>query len=96
MRNTTLGEIMEKIDPADLEFNHPIRCYDGVLDSISQRIVDRREFILNEIRKLEPDAHVTFFPIESQYVVHVFGRELSKYDSSKGAVLADAYNRLFS
>ncbi len=87
---------MEKIDPADLEFKQLVRCYNGAFDSDSQEIIDKRERVLEEIRKLEPDAHVTFFPVEGQYMVHAFGRELSKYAPSKGAALADAYNRLFS
>lgn len=77
-----------------LEFTQPIRCYNGAFDTASQRILDAQDGALTAIRRTEPKAHVTFFPMEEEWVVHVYGRQLSSYHKSKGSALADALERL--
>lgn len=57
--------------------------------------IERQQIVLAKIREREPEAHVTFFPVERQFVVHVWGRELSGYHPSRAAALVDAYHRLY-
>ncbi len=83
-----------KIEAHQLEFQHPVSCYNGCYDSKSQRVIDEQARVLKLIKMKEPDAIVTYFPMEGQFVVHVYSRELSGYHSSRGAALADAYNRM--
>lgn len=83
------------IDPATLALPASIKCYNSCYDSATQRVLDEQEKILGAIKRIEPDAHVTYFPVEGQHVVHVYGRELSGYHSTRGAAIADAYNRMF-
>lgn len=78
----------------NLEFTAPVRCYNGAFDSASQRVLDAQDAALALIRTVEPEAHVTYFPVEQQYVVHVWGRELSAYAPTRGAALTDALRRL--
>lgn len=78
----------------DLEFTAPIHCYDGAYDSRSQRVIDAQVEALRLIQLREPEAHVTFFPVEGEWVVHSWGRELSAYHETKGSALADALRRL--
>ena len=77
-----------------LEFTQPIRCYDGAYDSATQRVIDAQTAALKEIRRHEPEAHVTFHPADDRWVVHVWGRTISDYTPSKGSALADALRRL--
>lgn len=79
----------------NLEFTAPVRCYWGALDSASQRVLDNQNAVLAAIREVEPEAHVTYFPMEGEWVVHVWGRPLSGYRQTKGAALAEAYRNLF-
>ena len=78
----------------DLELPASIKCYDGAFDSETQRILDNQEKAMALIRAKEPDAHCTYFFIEQEYVVHVYGRAISAYTKSRGSALADAMNRL--
>jgi hypothetical protein len=78
----------------NLEFTQPIRCYDGAFDSASQRVLDAQAEALKRIREVEPDAICTYFPSESQYVVHAWGRTISAYCSTRGSALADALEKL--
>jgi len=84
---------MKELD--NLEFTQTVRCYWGAFDSASQRVLDNQDAVLKEILKKEPEAHVTYFPVEEQYVVHVWARELSGYHQTRGAALADAYRKLY-
>lgn len=84
------------IDFQELEFTSPIKCYNGAFDSKTQRVMEAQDRTLKLIRSKEPGAWVTYFPLEEQYIVHVYGRELSCYTSTRGSALADAYNRLFT
>lgn len=79
----------------DLTLPNFIRCYDGVYDSATQRVLDRQEEALRQIQEREPGAHVTYFPVEERYVVHVWGRNISGYHTTRGGALADAYGRLY-
>lgn len=85
----------------ELEFTRPVRCYNGAFDSASQRVLDNRKAVLNAIRKVEPDAHASYFAVgpvdtdESEvYMVHVWGRPLSGYHKSMGAALIEAHRNV--
>lgn len=77
----------------NLEFTQPIKCYNGAYDSATQRVMDAQARALKAIQKHEPDAHVTHFPGDGTWVVHVWGREISSYHQTKGAALHDALRR---
>ena len=70
------------------------RCYDGCFDSDTQKEVDMADKLLNKIRKFVPDVHITFFPVEQQWVVHIWGKEISSYHYSKNAALIEAWTNL--
>lgn len=78
----------------DLEFTRSIRCYNGAFDSETQRVLDNQKRALDMIRTKEPEAHVTHFPMEGGWCVHVWGRELSSFCNTKGAALYSAMFRL--
>ena len=84
------------IDSQSLELPNFIRYYDGAFDSKTQAALDRQDQVLEKIQTVEPEALTCYFPMEEQYVVHVYGRKLSGYHSTRAQALADAYNRLFS
>lgn len=78
----------------DLEFSKPISCYNGCFDDATQRILNNQVLALELIRTKEPEAHVTYFPMEEEYVVHVWGKEISKYHKTIGSALKDAMMKL--
>lgn len=80
--------------PEDLEVTGPVQCYNGCFDSATQQVLDRQEEAMAWVRKHEPDAHVTYFATEEQYLVHVYGRPLSAYAKTRGAAIHDACQRL--
>lgn len=82
------------IDARDLELQQVVRCYWGTFDSVSMEVIHQREETLRKIRIIEPEATLTHHPAEGTYVVHIWGRELSKHWHSAGYALAEAYNRL--
>ena len=71
------------------------KCYDGAWDSRTQEVFKNQDFVLAKIREKEPEAHVTYFPVEELHVVHCWGREISSYTPTKGSALLDAYKKLF-
>jgi hypothetical protein len=82
----------------NLDFTHPVKCYDGAYDSKSQRVLDARREAMRLIREREPEAHATFHN-SSHYgpggtVIHVWGREISGYHSTYADALRDAMARL--
>lgn len=77
-----------------LEFTAPVKCYNGAFDSKSQQVLDAQDEVLRLVQQKEPRAHVTYFPGEEEFVVHVLGRQLSAYHKTRGAALADAFRRL--
>lgn len=82
---------MAPVDLDNLEFVHVVRCYWGAYDSKTQRVIDNQNACLAAIRATEPEARVTYFPMEEVWQVHVWGRPLSGYRASKGSALAEAY-----
>lgn len=66
------------------------RCYDGAWDSAATALFVEQDRIMNEIRRSEPDAHCTLFPSEGLFQVHVWGRPLSGFHSSRLAALKEA------
>ncbi len=67
----------------------------GAFDSDSQRVLDARKQLLARLRTKEPEAHVTYFPVEEEYHIHVWGRSLSGYHRSYGTALLAAHDKLF-
>lgn len=82
------------MDIPDLELPRNIRCYNGCYDSTTQRQLDRQSEVLDLIKRKEPEAHVTYYPVEEEYLVHVWGRPLSGYHKTSAGALTDAYWRL--
>lgn len=74
-----------------------MRCYNGCPDDEMQAMLNRIEALKKEVRKFEPEAHVTFHAPHGGSaggcVVHVWGRELSGYHPSTEAALQDALTR---
>ena len=70
------------------------RCYDGAPDTALQAKYDIEKLILEEIRKIEPDAHCTFFPVENKYQVHIWVNSIGQMFSSKKDTLMSALNQL--
>lgn len=77
-----------------LEFTAVVRCYNGAFDGASQRVLDARAEVMAAIREVEPKAHVTYFPVEGTWQVHVWGRALSAHSASMGVALLDALGRV--
>lgn len=49
---------------------------------------------LRKLKRLNPDAHCTYFPIEGTYQVHVWGKSISTMYSVQLAAIYDAIDRL--
>lgn len=67
-----------------------MRCYNGAWDSKSLALFAEHDRLMDEIKQVEPDAHCTYFPVEQEFQVHVFGRQLSAQRPTKLAALQDA------
>ena len=52
--------------------------------------------LLLKIREKEPEAIVTFFPMEYQYIVHVWGKPLGNFKTTKEEALKSAIDNLYS
>lgn len=83
------------IDLSRLEIVGPVSCYNGCYDSKTQRALDAQEEVLKAIKTKEPEAHITYFPLEQQFQVHAWGRPLSGFFSTRAAAISDAYTKLF-
>lgn len=70
------------------------RCYDGCPDTALQAKYDIENLIMQEIKKKEPRAHITFFPVENSYQVHVWGKDIGKMFASKKDTLMSALEEL--
>lgn len=71
-----------------------MRCYDGAWDSAGKALIEERERHLRRIRRVHPDAVCTYFPMEGEYQVHVWGKELSGFQPTRLAALREAFQRL--
>ena len=68
------------------------RVYNGCPDSKLQEKLDYEQSLMGDIRRDEPEAHLTYhFP--DGWVVHVWGRELSGYHSSVEGAYLDVLKR---
>lgn len=83
------------IDLSRLEVVGPVSCYNGCYDSKTQRALNAQEEVLKAIKTKEPEAHITYFPLEQQFQVHAWGRPLSGFFSTRAAAISDAYTKLF-
>ena len=71
-----------------------MRCYDGCWDSEAQALFKEQVRLLAELKELEPQAHCTYFPYEGVFQVHVWGRPLSGFHTSRIEALRRAINGL--
>jgi hypothetical protein len=67
-----------------------LRCYNGAWDSKATAIFAAQDAAMATIRKIEPEAHCTYFPSEGKFQVHVWGRPLSTLCDSQLAALNEA------
>jgi hypothetical protein len=67
-----------------------MRCYNGCWDSEATTLFAKQDKLMAELRKVEPEAYCTYFPMEGQFMVHVFGKPLSDLNSSKLGALQEA------
>jgi len=72
-----------------------VKCYGGCFDSASSRVFKELDRVLKLIKIREPEAHVTYFPVEEYYTVHVWGRSISGEFTNLSGALYDAYCRLY-
>jgi hypothetical protein len=77
-----------------LEFSGTIKCYNGAFDSASQRVINNRAKVLEAIRKVEPEAHITFHYGSEIWIVHVWGKSISGEHKYYGNALLDACDKL--
>lgn len=75
-----------------------MRMYWGCPDDELQALINKRERLLNVIRKHIPSAKATYFPMEEKYVVHggyeLKYKDLSGYHYNLEDALEDAVERL--
>ena len=72
---------------------HPFdghRVYNGQPDDTMQKRINSEREMLADVQKLHPGACVTYFPMEGQWQVHVWGRPLSGMHNSKMIALSEA------
>lgn len=67
-----------------------MRCYDGAWDSEATTLFARQDALLAQVKKKEPEAHCTYFPMEQRFQVHAWGRPLSGMHVSRIAALEEA------
>lgn len=75
---------------------HPFdghRVYDGCPDDTLQAKINAEEALLLKVKELHPGAHVTYFPIEGQWMVNQFGVPLSSMWSTKSGALKEVLGR---
>lgn len=66
------------------------RIYNGCPDSTMQRRLDYEASQLKELKKLVPEAHVTYFPVEEKFQAHVWGKSLSGMCGSRIGAIQEA------
>ena len=72
------------------------RCYNGCFDSETQRQIDKENAMLKSLKEVEPDAHCTYFPHEGKFQIHIWGKQLSEFHSSRMAALEEALKKVKS
>ena len=73
-----------------MELPAQISCYNGAFDSATQAALDAQAKALAAIQAANPDAHATYFPMEGQWQIHVWGRPLSGFHATKAGALREA------
>jgi hypothetical protein len=71
-----------------------LRCYNGAWDSKATALFAEQDAAMAKLRRSEPKAHCTYFPMEGKFQVHVWGRQLSGLRHSKLEALNEALDRL--
>ena len=71
-----------------------MRCYDGCWDSEARAKFKAEDDLMVKIRKIESEAHCTRHYNLDFFVVHIWGRPLSKEMPTKMLALSDAYERI--
>jgi len=66
------------------------KCYNGAWDSKAQAQFEREDQALTKLRRSQPSAHCTWFPLEEMWLVHVWGKPLSGFHSRKIDALNEA------
>lgn len=80
--------------PRPLDFTQSVSCYNGAFDSASQQVLDAQADALKIIRAVVPEAHVTYFPMDGEFVVDVRGKPIGYYASTRGEALRSALEKL--
>ena len=78
----------------DLIMPKSIKCFNGAFESNVRKIQDNQDKALRMIQECEPEAHITYYPVEEQWKVHVWGKPLSDMFYDKGLAIWDALKRL--
>lgn len=71
-----------------------MRCYNGAWDDEANAMFVEQDRLMNKIREIEPLAHLSYFPMEGEFHIHVWGRPLSGFHESRMAAIRDALERL--
>ena len=88
-----LAALDKKHDEA-LSKNGGYRCFDGCPDTALKAKLGSEDLILKEIKKLEPGAHCTYFPVEEKWQVHISGRDIGPFLYSRRDALLGALAQL--
>ena len=60
-----------------------MKCYNGCPGPKLQTYLDELGELSKELRELNPEARCTHFPMEGKYVVHIWGKPLTKFKDSR-------------
>jgi hypothetical protein len=71
-------------------FENMNRCYDGCPDSGLKARMDETKKLYDKVRKLNPNAHCTYFPMEEKYQVHDWGKPISTFHNHINGALLEA------
>lgn len=66
------------------------RCYDGCPDTEFKQHLDHIANLRKKLKKLNPDAHCTYFPMEEKYRVFVKFEPIGIFDFSEIRTLETA------
>lgn len=50
-----------------------MRCYNGCPDSALQAVLDQQAADDRALKLAHPEAHCTYFPVEQEWQVHIWG-----------------------
>lgn len=78
----------------DLDFTHPVHCYNGAFDSRSSQVLKNREDAFQRLKKACPAFHITYFPMEDMYQAYDNFTAITDMCATYGACLQVAADRL--